>query len=227
MINKCQRVTLMPWALPDVPSKHFTCKSAKETVNAIIVLALLHNLNMKMSSILYQSDISPEHKRPIITKQRRAEPESEHIYGRVGNVEGFSDIAAELLRIHTAETLQSQVHCTFIRQVHQQILSWRNTRWTNDHVRSSMTSSLWHQIKRGNVKEQRTNLWWLRKPHFLVENESALKIQGGSRRHLPPSNPENNHKYWFGNTKPFYCYILYKLSTKIRKSHNLANSFHS
>lgn len=91
----------------------------------------------------------------IITEQRRAEPESEHIHGRVGNVEGFSDIAAELLRIHTAETLQSQVHCTVARQVHQQILSWRNTRQTNDQdLQSSGISD-----PEKTLREQRTDLW--------------------------------------------------------------------
>lgn len=107
-------------------------------------------------NIKFCISLTSEHKITIITKQRRAEPESEHIYGRVGNVEGFSDIAAELLRIHTAETLQSQVHCAVARQVHQQILSWRNTRGTNDHVRSSMIRSgppVWrHQIKSGEDK---------------------------------------------------------------------------
>lgn len=208
-------MALTPRGLPEVPSLHLQISHRDCKCHHCVSPFFIAKIRIG-HTFFYQTDIWPGHKRALITKQRRAEPESKHIYGRVRNVESLPDIAAELLCIHAAKTLQSQVHCTVAHQVHQQILSWRNTRvtlvisgqqWSDRDLRSDPERNQKNPLRN---REQTSGdwgshtsslglrvLWWLREEVAIISLHLIQKqTQVLNRKHK---------KRWYIR---YFCFLL-------------------
>lgn len=141
---------------------------------------------------LYQSDIWPEHKRlPSKGEQNQKANTSTAELGMFR--------ASRTLRPSSCAFIQprpSKVKCTALSLAKYTNKSWagetQEWHWSCKVNNDLMgTSSLLvisdPERNQRNIKEQRTDLWWPRKPHFLAGNESPLMAQGGSRHHLSPS----------------------------------------